>query len=291
VRDARFVGLSADGRALIVEHDGEHLRLPVDDDVRAALRGQVQMPMPLETRVTPRELQHRIRRGESASQIAAAAGVAVELIARFEGPVLDERRWHVERAQRTVVDGTSLAERFASATTRPGEEPDEATWDAWLADDGGWRIGAELPDGRRAVWAWDPKTRRLRARDDLARLTLSGDIAANDLEAVLRPIAAARQARRMAAVPDEPTATVEPDYDEAPLPDATTVDTADHKAEEALAVEPRDEPTPEPVAAPAASLEKADRTRPSAGKRRAQVPSWDDIVFGTSRRPAQPGDD
>ena len=48
MRDATFVGLSADGHYLIVERDGEHLRVPVDDDVRRALvdlvHGEVQMP-------------------------------------------------------------------------------------------------------------------------------------------------------------------------------------------------------------------------------------------------------
>ena len=286
MRDARFVGLSADGRSLIVEHDGEHLRLAVDDDVRAAVRGQPQMRMPLETRITPRELQSRIRRGESAGDIAAESGVAVELIARFEGPVLDERRWHAEQASRTVVDGTSLAERFASATTRSGEEPEEAAWDSWLADDGTWRVRAELDDGRRAVWAWDPRTRRLRGRDDLARFALSGDIAANDLEAVLRPIAAAREAKRAAAV------SVVPPLDEtSPLDDADADDLAVEEASAAVVDEEPDErPDADEPTRPVAAVERAERPRAAGGKRRAQVPSWDDIVFGASRRQTQSDD-
>jgi hypothetical protein len=291
VRDARFVGLSADGRSLIVEHDGEHLRLPVDDDVRAAVRGQPQMRMPLEARVSPRELQLRIRRGESAADIAAESGVAVEMIARFEGPVLDERRWHAERASLTVVDGTSLSERFASATSRPGDEPEEAAWDSWLADDGTWRVRAELSDGRGAVWTWDPRTRRLRGRDDLARLALSGDIAANDLEAVLRPIAAAREAKRVAAV------SVVPPLGEAPPPGDAVDDEVvaqdafdeDTLAGDAVDEEPGDpaetEEPPRPVA-----VERAERTRSAGGKRRAQVPSWDDIVFGASRQQSRTDD-
>lgn len=195
MRDASFAGLSADGQWLIVERDGEHLRVPVDDRLRAALADGAQLPMPLQTAVTPREVQHRIRAGESAAQIAKNAGVAVELIARFEGPVLDERRWQAERARATVVDGTSLEERFALATNDDaGDGP--TSWDAWVdADDGGWRIRAISPDGRSAVWTWDTHTTKLRARDDLARRTLSGRIVSDDLEAVLRPIAAARAER------------------------------------------------------------------------------------------------
>src|SRR5947209_11503889 len=124
MRDASFVGLTADGQWLIVERDGEHLRVPVDDALSAALtksidaqlHDEVQMPMPLQTAVSPREVQHRIRAGETAAQIARSAGVAVELIARFEGPVLDERRLQTERARHTVVDGLTVEDRFAPAS-------------------------------------------------------------------------------------------------------------------------------------------------------------------------------
>jgi hypothetical protein len=212
MRDASFVGLSADGLWLIVERDGEHLRVPVDPRLRAAVTDEVQMPMPLQTAVSPREVQQRIRAGETAAQIAKTAGVAVELVARFEGPVLDERRWQAERARRTVVDGTSLEERFALVIqhdTADGSGNSAPTaWDAWVdADDGGWRIRAISPSGRTAVWTWDAQTTKLRSRDALARETLSGRAVADDLEAVLRPIAGARATRPQPA--PEPVAEPE----------------------------------------------------------------------------------
>jgi hypothetical protein len=220
MRDASFAGLSADGQWLLVERDGEHLRVPVDDRLRAALHdltsGRLQMPMPLQTAVSPREVQHRIRAGETAAQIAKTSGVAVELIARFEGPVLDERRWQAERARATVVDGTSLEERFALATNDDdGSGP--TSWDAWVdAEDGGWRIRAISPDGRAAVWTWDTHTTKLRARDDLARRTLSGRIVSDDLDAVLRPIAVARAERERPEPVDEPRAALDPGQQQRP---------------------------------------------------------------------------
>ena len=246
MRDASFAGLSADGQWLLVERDGEHLRVPVDDRLRAALHalnsGGLQMPMPLQTAVSPREVQHRIRAGETAAQIAKTSGVAVELIARFEGPVLDERRWQAERARATVVDGTSLEERFALATNDDdGSGP--TSWDAWVdAEDGGWRIRAISPDGRAAVWTWDTHTTKLRARDDLARRTLSGRIVSDDLDAVLRPIAVARAERE------------------------------------------RPEPVDEPPAATDTGLEPQQQ-RPAA-RRRTSIPSWDEIMLGSSGRPS-----
>lgn len=224
-----MVGLSSDGHWLILERDGEHLRLPVDDTLRAAVGREVQMPMPLESALSPREVQRRIRTGETAAQIAETSGVAVDLIARFEGPVLDERRWHAERARRTVVDGTSLEERFASALHDDVATP--TAWDAYVdGHDGGWRIRASRPDGRAAVWTWDTHTRKLRGCDDLARLALSGRVVSDDLEAVLRPLGSARD--------------------------------------------------------PGERLEPAPRElRPTAPKRRTSVPSWDEIMLGSTSLP------
>jgi hypothetical protein len=221
MRDATFAGLSADGQWLLVERDGEHLRVPVDERLRAALHdltsGGLQMPMPLQTAVSPREVQHRIRAGETAAQIAKTSGVSVELIARFEGPVLDERRWQAERARATVVDGTSLEERFALATNDDdGSGP--TSWDAWVdVEDGGWRIRAISPDGRTAVWTWDTHTTKLRARDDLARRALSGRIVADDLDAVLRPIAVARAERDRVEPVDVPVVVTEDEQLQRPV--------------------------------------------------------------------------
>ena len=248
VREGQFVGMTADGEALVVELDGEHLRVPADARLKRAVTGDGQMRMPLEAHVSPREVQHRIRCGETAAEIAAASGVAVELIARFEGPVLDERRWHAERARATPIDGVRL-EDLAAAADR--SEETSSTWDSWLGEDGGWRVSAVLGDGRTAAWAWDPRTRRLRARDDLARMILSGDVTADDLDAVLRPLASARQAAaRLEAVPPPPV-------------------------EGEVEVEPT-------------LAEDSPPAEPAKPKRRSSVPSWDEIMLGSAPRRHRP---
>jgi hypothetical protein len=277
VRDARFVSLTDDGQGLVLEHEGRHLRLPLDARVRAALAGEAQIPMPLETRVSPRDIQHRLRCGESASQIAAAAGVGVEQIARFEGPVVAERDWHVDRARKTVVDEVSLAERVDAAVTHAGGDPAAVEWQAWLSGDQGWRVRVALPDGRVAAWAWDPRTRRLRARDDLARVIVSGDIAGDDLDAVLRPVAAAREAQRAAATVVSLRAVEPEPADDEPAPGFT-----DEPLPVREAVEP--DPQPETDADEAEPADPPPTASASARKRRAVVPSWDEIVMGSSKR-------
>jgi DUF3071 family protein len=256
MREARFIGLTADGEALVVELAGEHVRIAADGELRKALSGDGQMRMPLEARVTPREVQHRIRCGQTAVEIAAATGVAVELIARFEGPVLDERRHHAEQAQLAEVDGMTLAERAEDLAGG------DVSWDSWLEEDDRWRVRVRLGEHRTATWAWDPRTRRLRALDDVARIIQTGGAAADALDAVLRPVATAPRVIPVAA--------------------AETVPIAEEPAE--AAIEPDDDPAgPEEEAveaSPPPAPPVADRP-----KRRASVPSWDDIMLGTSRRP------
>jgi hypothetical protein len=251
MREARFIGMSADGEALVVELGGEHVRIAADSDLRKALAGDGQMHMPLEARVSPREVQHRIRCGQTATEIAAATGVAVELIARFEGPVLDERRHHAEQAQRAEVDGMTLAERAEDLAGG------DVSWDSWLGEDDRWRVRVQLGEHRTATWAWDPRTRRLRALDDVARTIQTGGAAADALDAVLRPVATTPRVVPVAA--PEPAEPVDAP-NSAERPESADIEIA-----------------PEPAAAPA----------PERSKRRASVPSWDDIMLGTSRRPQQ----
>ena len=78
--DLTLVGVHEDGEhLLLVDGSGSRHRLKVDEALRAAVRrdrarlGQLQIEM--ENRLRPREIQARIRAGESAEEVAAAAGV------------------------------------------------------------------------------------------------------------------------------------------------------------------------------------------------------------------------
>src|SRR5450759_1817170 len=98
MRELRLVAVSDDGSHLVVrsnEPDGEQFRLPLDERLRAAVRRDVprlsQLEIRRESSLTPREIQARLRAGESPEDVAQAAGVPVERVTRFEGPVLAER--------------------------------------------------------------------------------------------------------------------------------------------------------------------------------------------------------
>ena len=108
MRELRFDGLSPDGTRLILAgKDGQKWSVVIDERIEAAVRrdrariGQVEIEQAGMLR--PREIQARIRSGQTAEDVAAASGLPIEHIRRFEGPVLTERAWVAQQAQATEV--------------------------------------------------------------------------------------------------------------------------------------------------------------------------------------------
>jgi len=221
VRELRLVGPGADGGALVVDLDGEQLRLPLDRRLIAAVRaatgaapltgaGTAAVDQDAWTpdlsgeRPAPRDIQRRIRAGESAPEVAARSGADLAWVDRFAGPPLAERDHQARRARAAVIDAGSLdaatlEERVAGYAAAVGADPGSAAgpdWDAWLAEDGDWRVVAVLPGGLAACWAWRPAAARLTPVERTARLITPGLGGPGDgdlLQAVLRPVGAPRQ--------------------------------------------------------------------------------------------------
>lgn len=106
--DLRLVAVSEDGTHLVLRaEDGKKYTLPIDERLRAAVRGDrarmSQIELESDSALRPRDIQARIRAGATAEEVALAAGIPVERVKRFEGPVLAERAYMAERAQKTPV--------------------------------------------------------------------------------------------------------------------------------------------------------------------------------------------
>ncbi|OLR89882.1 septation protein SepH [Actinokineospora bangkokensis] len=172
MRALRVVGLSDDGKTVICEDHarGERFTLPADERLRAAARGDVtrlgQIEIELESQMRPREIQARIRAGESVEQVAEAAGVPTHKVERFAYPVLLERSRYAEMAQRAhpVREGgpdvQTLDEVVQHAFTLRGHDYAEvAEWDSWRGEDGKWVVRLSWTAGRshnRAHWTFAP---------------------------------------------------------------------------------------------------------------------------------------
>ena len=108
MQDLTLVGVHDDGEHLVlVGPDGHRYRVRVDEPLRAAVRrdrarlGQLQVEQSGVLR--PKDIQARIRAGQTAEEVAADSGVPVENVRRYEGPVLAEREFVARQARAVRV--------------------------------------------------------------------------------------------------------------------------------------------------------------------------------------------
>ncbi|MEU6167540.1 septation protein SepH [Streptomyces tanashiensis] len=344
--ELRVVAVSNDGTRLVLKAaDSTEYTLPIDERLRAAVRndrarlGQIEIEV--ESHLRPRDIQARIRAGASAEEVAQLAGIPVDRVRRFEGPVLAERAFMAERARKTPVrrpgenSGPQLGEAVQERLLLRGAEKDTVQWDSWRRDDGTWevllvyRVAGEV---HTASWTYDPPRRLVQAVDDEARALIgeTDDTIAAAPEPSFpfvpriarlprdRPLDRAldrqidrsdRSDRQLERAP----APVEPEEERDSLTsllEAVPSFRGDMVVPEQPDGEPSEEAEAEEPPAPAASAgagtayadvlmpravsghrdrlhgatdrqAEADGVRPG---RRAAVPSWDEIVFGTRRK-------
>ena len=312
--ELRVVAVSNDGTRLVLKAaDSTEYTLPIDERLRAAVRGDRprlgQIEIEVESHLRPRDIQARIRAGATAEEVAQMAGIPVDRVRRFEGPVLAERAFMAERARKTPVrrpgenSGPLLGEAVQERLLLRGAEKDTVQWDSWRRDDGTWEVllvYRVAGEPHSASWTYDPPRRLVQAVDGEARSLIgeSDDLGAPEPSLPFVPrIARLPRDRTLAGSLDRDRDRERPSLP-APVPERSAESTE----------EPDDEPAAEEPPAPAASAgsayadvlmprsvgshrdrligatdrqAEADGVRPG---RRAAVPSWDEIVFGTRRK-------
>lgn len=205
-----LAGLSADGRRLLLVNDsGQEFTLDIDARLRAAFRGEQarigQLEIQMESTLRPRDIQARIRSGETPEAVAQAAHTTVDKILPFANPVLAERAHVAQRAQRSSVRRRSGADAglrtlgdAVAAQLRPlNVDPESVTWDAWRREDGRWNLTAAYTAGRRkgaARFAFDAPGNYVLTENDDARW-LIGDAVA-EAPAAAEPRDDLKQARQ-----------------------------------------------------------------------------------------------
>lgn len=253
------MGLSEDGSSLLLR-DGEDAFAVDLDEVKAAQRPapEPEADGPPPPPPSPREIQQRIRYGETAHHIAEVSGLSVAAVDRYAGPVIAEREHQAARARAIEVDGRPVGELVAEHMSRHGEEPTTVIWDCWLTDTAKWELTARA--GRQLVrLRWDSAARRVKPLDEGGRQALLLGPASEDaLGAVLRPLSMA---------PSEPKPA--PARERGELPPLF----------EDVAL--FDDPAPEP----AEDTTVATMSRPGPRRVRAAVPAWDDIATQVAGRP------
>ncbi|MCS6710511.1 DUF3071 domain-containing protein [Brachybacterium sp. EF45031] len=185
MRELELEGIHDDGDHVILrDSDGETYALRIDEALRAAVRRDRPALGALRAEsagpLRPREIQAMLRSGHTAEEIAAAREIDIEHIRRYEGPVLAERRFLAERAQRFAVGrggGPTLGQIVTERLRARQADPD-VQWDAWRHDDGTWTVQLRFAAGgreREAHWRVDPPLQSVAASDDEGRWLIDDD--------------------------------------------------------------------------------------------------------------------
>jgi hypothetical protein len=183
VRELHVVAVSEDGRhVLLAGRRGATkggFRLALDERLAAAVRGDLPRPggdQAPASELTPKQIQARLRAGESAESIAQAAGVPVGRVERFSGPVQGEMARVIDavresylvrgRRGRSVVP---LGEAVDAALAHAGAQvPETIDWSTHREEDGCWVVTVAWFARKRtrtASWRYDPLAKQVHATD------------------------------------------------------------------------------------------------------------------------------
>ena len=242
MRELGFDGMSEDDAFVLVRDPStnEQFRVRLDP---AARQRQADVPSPATgseptmdiTILSPRDIQTRVRRGESAQQVADDSGMALERIEAFAGPVVAEREYMGQQARKTSLRrkhvtgaGLPLGSVVDTAIVESGRKPEDAVWDAWRREDGRWSVLVTPPSSDQTfTFVFDTASRYVVAADEAAHQFV-GDVALPDTP----DMAIADAVRSPSTTPQMDVA----EHDDDPVDDRE--DTARLEPEESAAAEP-----------------------------------------------------
>jgi hypothetical protein len=262
--DLRLTGKNPEGTHLtLADSQGGEFTVRISDTLRATVNQPrlTSVVSPDDSEVmSVREIQRRLRAGETMDAIARDGRVSVDKVERFAGPILQERVYILDQAFLVVLRKESAREQetfleLVTARLAPrGIDSDSLSWNSWRLDDGTWTIDLSYPnrDGQgNATWNFDLNRRLIVATNENARWMLGQ-------EPATRP----HTPGLVHSEPTHPSRIV----DSIPEPE-----------------QPRE--TPRLVAIRDTPREE-DQAEGITG--RAKVPSWDEIMFGRAATPTTP---
>lgn len=198
MKDLIFVGRSDDNSGLIFTDDeGQEFIVAIDDNLirNATTASRSQGEGSGQLGLSVRDIQARIRRGESLASIAAESGIDPERLERFAGPVYAERNYIADQAKETTVrrpqGDIGLNELVTTQLELRNVDVLSLEWDSWRREDGRWNVAVMWSVGEGsglATWIFDPLGRTVVSLDDEARWLFQESVAEQtSSEPELRP--------------------------------------------------------------------------------------------------------
>lgn len=182
--ELELVGIHDDGEHLVfADATNKRYQLAITEELRAAVRrDRPQMEHLRSSSLRPRDIQTLIRAGACAEEVAQQAGVSVDAVRRYEGPVLAEREFAAERARALRVSRTDdsptlgdlVVDRLAARNVT------DMAWDAYRPENEPWHITVRYRAGKQdfiASWEVNLASGVFTAIDDEARWLSEIDLA------------------------------------------------------------------------------------------------------------------
>jgi Protein of unknown function (DUF3071) len=259
--ELRLTGKNPEGTHLTLTNPiGEEFTIRISDTLRATVNqprlAAVAASDELET-MSVKEIQRRLRAGETMDAMARDGHISVEKIERFAGPILQERVYILDQAFAVVLrkesarDQETFYDVVISRLAPMGVDSDSLSWSTWRINDGTWTIDLSYPnrDGHgSATWNFDLNRRSITATNENARWMLGQE-----------PAPRTQTPGLVHSEPSHPSRIVDSIPEPEPVRETPRL--------VAIRETPREEDRAEGITS------------------RAKVPSWDEIMFG---RPAAP---
>ena len=260
--ELRLTGKNPEGTHLTLTNPtGEEFTVRISDTLRATVNQPrltaVVASDDVET-MSVKEIQRRLRSGETMDVIARDGHISIEKVERFAGPILQERVYILDQAFSVVLrkesarDQETFQDVVISRLAPMGVDSDSLSWNTWRIDDGTWTIDLAYPnrDGHgSATWNFDLNRRSITATNENARWMLGQE-----------PAPRVQTPGLVHAEPNHPSRIIDSIPDPEPVRETPRL------------VAIRETPRVE------------DRAEGITG--RAKVPSWDEIMFGTPAAPS-----
>ena len=295
--DLRLVGRSEDGQHLeLTDTLGSKYSIRIGDTLRATVnQPRLSSVAPIDDRptISVKDIQARLRAGESMDSISRTTEWPMEKIEKFAGPILQERAYIISQALKTPLKreaGAKILEEAMSETLGAhGVDLEQVEWNTHRSSDGQWTVILHYPsrDGlNTAQWNFDATRGVLLSEDDSAKwiggedrdprqnrtAPTHGIVYNHENPPVPRLVAVKediQEERTVTLTSVQPIEVIEEDIQE--VEDSTDID----ELEEDF---PEDDELAE-------DIEQAKRDGVSS---RPKIPSWDEIMFGST--PKDPKD-
>lgn len=252
--ELRVTGRSEDGtHLLLTDQDDREFTLRISDNLRATINQPRLASVPTENTeptMSVKEVQARLRAGALIEDVAREAGWPFEKVERFAGPILQERAYVLSLANNVVVrnQGTRESLTFIEVVTKKlsanGVASESLDWNAHRRDDGQWVIRLSYPN-----------------RDGHGDAVWFFDMA-----------------KRVIAAEDEGASWIMGEnQNQTPTPKQPEVSHGLVYSNPSPTVTINSAPTPR------LSVIREQEDNEDGIKKRAAVPSWDEIMFGTKK--------